>query len=233
MTVRPLDGTAEYAEAVSLQRIIWGFGDLEILPVRLFVTAVNVGGMALGAFDEDRLVGFCLTIPGVKRTSPPASYLHSHMLCVLEDYRDRGVGRLLKLAQRDDAIARGFDLIEWTFDPLQAKNAYFNLERLGAIVRRYVRNMYGATGSPLHGGLPTDRCVAEWWIASVRVNQALSGERPVAAIPCSVPLPAERDLDTQQQFGDILESHFRRGLAVTGFDRSGTGSYLLEPWPSR
>ena len=82
---------------------------------------------------------------------------------------------MLKLAQRDDALRRGVSLIEWTFDPLEIKNAFFNIERLGAIVRRYVLNQYGTTSSPLHGGLPTDRCIAEWWIASPRVNAIAVG----------------------------------------------------------
>jgi predicted GNAT superfamily acetyltransferase len=212
---------------------VWRFADLEALPVRLFVTAVRVGGQALGAFDDDRMVGFCLAIPGVKRGPQPRSYLHSHMLGVLDAYRNAGVGRLLKLAQRQDALVRGVDLIEWTFDPFEAKNAYLNLERLGAIVRRYVRNMYGTTTSPLHGGLPTDRCVAEWWIGSERVERILAGEagveRPVAA---RVALPGQKTRATQQALADSFEEHFRKGLAATGFDRAGTGAYLLEPWPS-
>ena len=99
------------------------------------------------------------------------------MMGVLPEYRNRGVGRLLKLAQRDDAIKTGINLIEWTFDPLELKNAFFNIERLGAIVRRYVPNQYGTTTSHLHGGLPTDRCVAEWHVSSIRVADILSGER--------------------------------------------------------
>ena len=87
-----------------------------------------------------------------------------------------GVGRTLKLTQRDDALRRGIELIEWTFDPLEIKNAFFNMERLGAIVRRYVPNQYGTTSSPLHGGLPTDRCIAEWWISSPRVKAILAGQ---------------------------------------------------------
>ena len=104
------------------------------------------------------------------------------MLGVLPEYRDAGVGRMLKLEQREDALARGIELIEWTFDPLEIKNAYFNMERLGAIVRRYVRNQYGTTTSHLHGGLPTDRCIAEWWIASRRVKAILDGQ-PADARP--------------------------------------------------
>ena len=163
MIVRALAGHAEFAEAVRLQKVIWGFPDLELLPVRFFVVASRVGGQTLGAFDGGRMAGFLLAIPGIKKDSG-TPYLHSHMLGVLSDYRDAGVGRMLKSAQREDALARGIRLIEWSFDPFEAKNAYFNLELLGAIVRTYVPNMYGISASPLHGDLPTDRCIAEWWI---------------------------------------------------------------------
>src|SRR5260221_5793559 len=102
------------------------------------------------------------------------------MVGVLPGYQNRGVGRLLKLAQRDEALARGINLIEWTFDPLQLRNAHFNLMRLGAVVRRYIPNFYGRTSSPLHGGLPTDRLVAEWWLRSARVQDLLGGKIPKA-----------------------------------------------------
>src|SRR5512146_2460491 len=98
------------------------------------------------------------------------SYLHSHMMGVRESYRNAGLGRRVKLFQREDALARGFELIEWTFDPLEIKNAFLNLERLGAIARRYYVNQYGIFSSPLQGGLPTDRLGAEWWLKSKRVE---------------------------------------------------------------
>ena len=124
MIVRALSGHAEFAEAVRLQKEIWGFPDLELLPVRFFVVASRIGGQTLGAFDGNRMAGFLLAIPGIKKdTGMP--YLHSHMLGVLSDYRDAGVGRMLKAAQREDALARGIPLIEWSFDPFEAKNALF------------------------------------------------------------------------------------------------------------
>ena len=135
-------------------------------PFRMFVVATKIGGQAFGVYRDGRMIAFCLAIPGVKPKEK--QYLHSHMLGVLPEYRNAGIGRQLKLRQRDDALARGIDLIEWTFDPLELKNAYFNIERLGVIVRRYVRNQYGITTSRLHGGIPTDRCVAEWWIRKAR-----------------------------------------------------------------
>ena len=144
MNVRALSGHAEFAEAVRLQKVIWGFPDLELLPVRFFVVASRIGGQTLGAFDGSRMAGFLLAIPGINQERYAGfQYLHSHMLGVLTDYRDAGVGRMLKAAQREDALARGIPLIEWSFDPFEAKNAYFNLEVLGAIVRSYIPNMYG------------------------------------------------------------------------------------------
>ncbi len=188
------------------------------------------------------MVGFCLAIPGLKPDG--AVYLHSHMLGVLAEYRDRHIGRALKLAQRDDALARSIDLIEWTFDPLELKNAFFNLERLGAVVRRYVLNQYGSTSSPLHGGLPTDRCVAEWWLRAPRVVAALGGEpAPRLEIEERIEFPAgigllRREDPTRARRIQAASSErfleaFRRGLAVTGFERSeSAGTYLLGKWRS-
>jgi predicted GNAT superfamily acetyltransferase len=224
MNVRALSGHAEFAEAVRLQKVIWGFDDLELLPVRFFVVASRIGGQTLGAFDGNRVVGFLLAIPGIKRDSG-MHYLHSHMLGVSSEYRDRGVGRMLKSAQREDALARGIRLIEWTFDPFEAKNAYFNLELLGAIVRTYVPNMYGTRASALDGDLPTDRCIAEWWIAE-------SHAKTLAV--ARVSLPAQKTLESQETLARDLQRHFADGLAITGFDRTGeTGTYLLSPWLSK
>src|SRR3954452_7145602 len=164
--VRALTEHAELEEAVRLQREIWGFAEIELLPVRLFVVATKVGGQVFGAFEGHRMIGFLLAIPGMKPGGK--SYLHSHMMGVLPEYRDRGIGRMLKEEQKADALKRGVSLIEWTFDPLELKNAFFNIERLGAVVRRYVLNQYGTTTSHLHSSLPTDRCIAEWHIQRSR-----------------------------------------------------------------
>src|ERR1019366_5120641 len=123
----------------------------------------------------DVLVGFAMALPGYRDGKP---YLHSHMLAVLPEYRNGGLGRRLKLAQRDDALARGFDRMEWAFDPLEIKNAHLNLVRLGAIVRRYIRDFYGPSTSLLQGGLPTDRLVAEWWLRAARGARAKRWRRP-------------------------------------------------------
>ena len=200
----------ELREAVALQKTIWGFDDADLLPFRMFVVATKIGGQLLGAFDAGRMIAFCLAIPGLKPDGKV--YLHSHMLGVLPEYRNAGVGRQLKLRQREDALARGIDLIEWTFDPLELKNAYFNIERLGAIVRRYVRNQYGVSSSMLHGGLPTDRCVAEWWIAKPRATDRKSIER------IQVPADIESARAKQAEIADRFEQCFARGLAVVGVE---------------
>src|SRR6266581_2010132 len=227
----------EFKIAVELQRTIWGFSDLELLPVRLFVVAAKIGGQALGAVDGELMIGFCLSIP--RQKAGAKGYLHSHMLGVLSEYNNRGAGRLLKLAQREDALQRGIDLIEWTFDPLEIKNAYFNIEKLGAIIRRYVPNQYGTTSSFLHGGLPTDRCTAEWWIDSDRAHAAVN-DRPVnrPAIEATIEVPnaiaelrqtePKQAREIQKAVGERFQKLFDMGLAVIGFDRSETaGSYLL------
>jgi predicted GNAT superfamily acetyltransferase len=162
------------------------------------------------------------------------TFLHSHMLGVQSAYRNSGVGRLIKQVQRSDALARGIDLIEWTFDPLEVKNAYFNIERLGVIVRRYVENQYGSTSSPLHAGLPTDRCVAEWWIALPRVKGIPIEER--ISVPAAISRMRHEDQgrarEIQRANAARFQDCFARGLAVIGFERSETeGVYLLGTLP--
>jgi predicted GNAT superfamily acetyltransferase len=237
--IRKLTELEEFRAAVHLQKVIWGFDDIDLLPLRFFVVASRVGGQVLGAFLGETMIGFCLGIPGVKPSGHP--YLHSHMLGVLPEYHNLGAGRRLKLRQREDALARNIPLIEWTFDPLELKNAFFNIERLGAIVRRYSVNQYGDTSSPLHGGLPTDRCYAEWWIDSPRVHAILAGihlqpddvER--IAFPADIARIRAEDnalaRGIQQANAGKFQSAFARGLAVTGFTRNDEeGIYLLEPW---
>lgn len=242
ISVRALTDREHLKGVVRLQRQIWGFEDVDLVPLRLFVVASKIGGQVYGAFDGDELIGFCMAIPGLKPGGK--TYLHSHMLGVLPGYRNSGLGRKLKLTQRDDALARGIDLIEWTFDPLEIKNAFFNMERLGAIVRRYVPNQYGTTSSPLHGGLPTDRCIAEWWIASPRVKTILAGQpfdRPAVesriAIPAGIAeirarTPAQAR-EIQQKVCEQFRAAFDRGLAVIGFEKSEhAGTYLIGKWES-
>jgi predicted GNAT superfamily acetyltransferase len=232
--IRALTAHDEIREAVRLQREIWGFEDIDLLPPRFFVVASKIGGQVLGAFENARMMGFCIAVPGIKPGG--AAYLHSHMLGVLPEYHNAGVGRALKLAQRDEALSRGIELVEWTFDPLALKNAFFNVERLGAIARRYIHNQYGSTSSPLHGGLPTDRCVAEWWLRSPRVDAIVNGEvydRPTVELSVSVPAKMTDPRAIQAATAEALEGAFADGLAVIGFERTNdSGAYLLGKWES-
>jgi predicted GNAT superfamily acetyltransferase len=189
------------------------------------------------------MVAFCLCIPGLKPGGK--YYLHSHMLGVLPPYRDTGIGRTLKWKQRDFALANKVDLIEWTFDPLEIKNAFFNIERLGAVMQRYVHNQYGTTTSPLHGGLPTDRLIAEWWLRTDRVIARSHGqpfERCSIEARISVPLEIahirehdpRRARDIQRSVADQFDRNFRRHLTVVDFEKDNqTGTYLLGQWESK
>jgi predicted GNAT superfamily acetyltransferase len=238
--LRQLTQPAEFGDVLRLQRAIWGFEDSELVPMHFLVVVDRIGGHVFGAYDGDLMVGFCFAIPGAKPEG--RSYLHSHMLGVLPEYRNLGIGQWLKLRQRDEALSRGIELIEWTFDPLELKNGFYNIERLGAIVRRYSENHYGVTASPLHGGLPTDRCIAEWWISTPRVRSILAGERVRRAPEERIFYPAdiarlrsERPdcaREVQRSNGESFQRAFERGLAVTGFEHdAGVARYLLEPWP--
>ena len=242
VTIRKCEALEEMQACFALQKEVWNFSDADLIPVRLFVIANKIGGQVVGAFDGEELVGFALAIPGNRNGH---SYLHSQMLAVRQQYRNAGLGRQLKLSQRDDALARGFDLMEWTFDPLEIKNAYLNIEKLGAIARRYNVNQYGITTSPLQGGLPTDRLVAEWWLKSRRVEVVLSGAPKPEIVPqASVAVPAEiyewkssaatraNAIKVQQQNREQFSKAFAEGLAVLGFarDSQGNGSFLLDIW---
>jgi predicted GNAT superfamily acetyltransferase len=232
----------EFRACLDLQREVWNFTDLELVPLRLFVVAVKVGGQVIGAFDGKEMVGFALSVPGARAGHP---YLHSHMLAVRESHRNTGLGRRIKLFQREDALAHGFELIEWTFDPLEIKNAYLNIERLGAIARRYTINQYGITTSPLQGFLPTDRLVAEWWLRSKRVKDFLAtGKKPAFQTMQRISVPAEiyawkasaetrpKAAEVQKGNRELFLKAFAERLSVLGYERdsTGNGTFLLGRW---
>src|SRR5438045_4184641 len=199
--VRKCEKLDEFHCCVQLQRQIWGEADLEVEPVTAFVVAAQTGGQVLGAFDDGRMIGYTLAVVGLRGG---VAYLHSHMTGVLSDYRDRGVGRMLKLYQRDEALSRGIRLIQWTFDPLELRNAHFNLNRLGSICREYLPNLYGVTTSPLHRGLATDRLLVEWRLDSARAVAAVKNlvKDPVEA-PAIIELPAEMERWQQENAPEI------------------------------
>jgi predicted GNAT superfamily acetyltransferase len=246
--VESLSGFEQFDRCAALQEAVWGSGDGDVVSRRIFTVVSHIGGQVLGAFDGDTLAGFAFALPGYR---DGRAYLHSHILAVLPDYRNAGIGRRLKFAQRDDAIARGFDLMEWTFDPLEIKNAHLNIARLGAVVRRYHPNLYGSSSSPLQGSLPTDRLYAEWWLRSPRVVGLLHGEalppqtiEQRIAVPHAISEwkqdPQRRNLAEAVQSGnrDAFASAFQHGLAVVGYERDieSNGAFLLGRWdapPSR
>jgi predicted GNAT superfamily acetyltransferase len=240
--VRMCHGLDELRACVALQKEVWNFSDAELVPLRMFVVAEKVGGQVMGAFDGAEMVGFALSIPG---TRSGHIYLHSHMLAVRQQRRNSGLGRRLKLLQREEALGRGIELIEWTFDPLEIKNAYLNIEKLGAIARRYTINQYGITSSPLQGGLPSDRLIAEWWLKSKRVETLLeTGKNPRFRAQTEVEVPAEiyewksaaetrdRARQTQERNRERFLRAFDNDLAVLGYERdaAGNGKFLLAAW---
>jgi predicted GNAT superfamily acetyltransferase len=235
----------EMRGCVALQKEVWNFSDADLVPLRMFVVAEKVGGQVIGAFAGNEMVGFALSIPGARGRH---LYLHSHMLAVRKQHQNAGLGRRIKLFQREDAIARGFELIEWTFDPLEIKNAYLNIERLGAIARRYSVNQYGITSSPLQGGLPTDRLVAEWWLKSKRVEMLLQeGKRPRVETVTAISVPSQiygwkSNPDTRHHAKEVQDRNrgqfanaFGNGLAVLGYERDeqGSGRFLLGRWDEK
>lgn len=262
IVIRECRGFEELQACVDLQIEVWGYSDGDVIPRRMFLVAQKIGGQVIGAFDTERgnrndgdassMVGFALALPGVKigaesRTGRPESYLHSHMLAVREGYRNQSIGARLKLAQRDDALVRGIDRMEWTFDPVEIKNAFLNIHKLGTIVRRYEENFYGASSSRLQGGLQTDRLVAEWWIRSPRVVAAVNGQRAVLVgteTGETIEVPAAiyewKAEESQRHLAQAVQAEnrarfqeaFAHGLAVTGFSRDGegNGTYHLGRW---
>lgn len=245
IVLRRCHNIEEFRACVALQKEVWNFSDAELVPLRMFVVADKVGGQVMGAFEGNAMVGFALSVPG---TRSGHIYLHSHMLAVRKDHRNGGLGRRLKMMQRDDALSRGIELIEWTFDPLEIKNAYLNIEKLGAIVRRYNINQYGITSSPLQGGLPSDRLIAEWWLKSKRVETLLrAGKNPPLQIEISISVPAQiydwkAAAETRSQAQQLQERNreqflraFAHGLAVLGYQRDpqGNGKFLLGHWDEK
>ncbi len=241
ISFRHCHGIEEFEACVRLEREVWKSADVDVVPIPLFVVAAETGGQVLGAFHGNHLVGFCMAIAGWRHRRP---FLHSHMTAVNDAHRDRGIGRQLKLFQRADALARGISLIEWTFDPLVTKNAYFNFMRLGAIARRYIPNAYGITTSPLHGALPTDRLVAEWHLRSPRVLRVLAGKRPTPAFAkkaVRIPIPAETEglkttdpakaAQMQSEIQAQFTHWFAKKYAATAIAPTPSGvDYLLELW---
>jgi predicted GNAT superfamily acetyltransferase len=254
--IRSCAGMDEMQACVNLQIETWGYDESDVIPRKTFLLAQKIGGQVIGAFDSDlasdavagpngTLVGFAMSLPGLKSTPQgPQPYIHSHMLAVRLSHRNHGLGALLKWEQRHEALSRGVRRMEWTFDPLEIKNAFMNIHRLGAICREYRVNFYGVSSSRLQGGLPTDRLLAEWELDSPRVEALITSRQAAARIieerilvPASIErwkaneATRERAFDVQLENRQKFQQAFSWGLAVLGFslDAEGNGVYELGP----
>ena len=219
--IRPLTTLEDCRKVVELEKKVWGYSDAEdVVPAPVLIVSIKRGGVLLGSFDaEGEMTGFVYSIPGWKNGRPTQ---WSHMLGVVVDARSSGVGRMLKLAQRDATLAMGIDLIEWTYDPLQALNAHLNFVRLGVVVEEYEENIYGESSSPLHRGSPTDRFVAEWHLREPHVERRIAGSATVVrdASVASAPVvnPSRQGAWLQPVEGEL--AHESRRILVeipTGF----------------
>lgn len=233
-------------ECVELQRQAWGFSDEDLLPVRMLVVCNKIGGQVFGALDSNhKVLGFLNAFPGFRDGQV---YLHSQMMGVLPEYQNLGIGKQLKLAQRQEALKRRISRIEWTFDPFAFRNAHFNIESLGAICRRFHVNAYGVTSSQFQAGLPTDRLVAEWHVESTRVKARISSRsfkrRESEFVSVEMPLDAGKlrsedpesalklQLDVRQQLLNLMAE----GYCVTRFEIDPTrrkARYSLESYSNQ
>jgi predicted GNAT superfamily acetyltransferase len=203
--IRECTSLEDYVACIELQRRIWQYDNLDVTPLRSFVIARRSGGFTLGAFEgTGRLIGFAHALAAFDEKLNP--YYYSNMLAIEQELQNAGLGVRLKQAQREQALKRGVSLMAWTFDPLQSRNAYLNLHKLGGIVRKYFMNFYGNTStSPLHRGLDTDRLWVEWWVGSEQVAGALSGRRRSERPEAVVEVPRQIDEIKKREFAEARE----------------------------
>jgi predicted GNAT superfamily acetyltransferase len=241
-TIRECTTIEEFDGCLALQREAFGLPELELSPRRHLIVSRQAGGWTLGAFVAERMVGFVHHLAAVSGNDEIFGY--SHMMAVAKDYQNKGVGARLKWAQRERALREGRKLIKWTWDPMQARNAHFNLNRLGATVETYAENFYGTDYSADASiaerlGLPSDRLFATWNLDSERVRALASGapltsERQAVA---SVAIPAQwgalvkedaqRARDEQTRVREEFQSALNRGLICAGFERGDRESRYL------
>ena len=238
-----LHGIEQLRQCLDIQKAAWGYQDADLLPLRSLVVCTKIGGQVFGAVDDsEKVLGFLNAIPGYRDSR---IYLHSQMMGVRPEYQNLGIGKRLKLAQREEALTRGINRIEWTFDPLEIRNARFNIGSLGVICRRYLVNTYGITSSRLHGGLPTDRLVAEWHLDKSRVKSVLGAAASIGKkreVEAVVELPLEieelksRDvmaaIQVQMEIRQRILDFFDKQLCITGFEVDQTqkkARYLFTP----
>lgn len=177
--IKPLTTIEECQACEEAQKVVWGLPERDIVPAHLLITATRNGGLLLGAFDpQGQMIGFVFGLLGRSEAGLPGLKHCSHMLGVLEAHRDSGIGYALKLAQREHVLSQGLDLVTWTYDPLEGRNAFFNFAKLGVICHTYERDVYGAMADAFNVGLPSDRFSVEWWVKGDRVAQRLREGSP-------------------------------------------------------
>lgn len=249
IAIRTCESLEDIDACLELQKKTWGAEDTDLMPRSAFLIARSNGGQVFGAWRDTggqakQLLGFALAYISVVEGE---MFLYSHLLAVDPNFRNLGIGRALKLTQREDALKRGIQRIDWTFDPLEIKNSAFNITGLGAVVRRYKPNYYGNSTSPLHGKLPTDRLIAEWWLDSDRVRAAMLRQPAAAQVEATIQVPAMIDrwksndltrslaADIQSKNREQFHAAFERKLAVIGFarDSEGNGEFQLGHWEGR
>ena len=238
ISIRAIEGCAELRAVEELQKEVWGVPDLDVVPLTHLIATKAAGGVLIGAFDRETLVGF---VYGFVAQEDGEIAHHSHMLAVKPAYRNFNLGYKLKLAQREAVLAQGINLITWTFDPLQSLNAYFNFTKLGVISNRYVINFYGEEATSFLHQTGTDRFWVKWLLTSDRVVQRLSQTQPVLENPVDkrlVEIPTDINALQQQDPGLALDWRRRTrhefieaidaGYTVLDFYREATGGiYIL------
>jgi predicted GNAT superfamily acetyltransferase len=219
--IRPLKTLEECQQVVELEKQVWGYSDGDdVVPSAILLVSVKRGGILLGGFDsraDERMVGFVYSLAAVKdgRLSQ-----WSHMLGVLPDARDSGLGAELKNAQRRAALDLGITIIEWTFDPMQALNAHLNFAKLGAIAEEYLENVYGESSSPLHRGTPTDRLIALWRLDAPHVVRRVESTWIPLREPGTFEAPTVLRVEDSRMPSAVDERSTERRVAVeipTGF----------------
>ena len=185
IVIREIDGGAELRAVEELQKEVWGVPDLDVVPLSHLVAAKVAGGVLLGAFDRETLVGFAYGFVSYEHGTVAH---HSHMLAVKPTYRNFNLGRRLKLAQRERVLAQGINLMTWTFDPLQSLNAHFNFNKLGVVSDRYFVNFYGEEAASFLHRNGTDRLWVTWPLTSRRVGGRLKGKVPTLELGSATPL---------------------------------------------
>lgn len=238
VAIRECSSIEDFQQCIELERAVWKDDDIGIMPIRLYMISKACNAPTIGAFESSgRLVGFVHTM--IALMDRHVVY-HSHLAAVLEDLRHQDIGFRMKLAQRQHAIKAGVPLIIWTFDPLQSRNAHLNINKLGAVIRRYEVNYYSeGLSTVFDSDVPSDRIFAEWWVSSVHVESVLAGNRPYVGgqaksvlIPEDINRVSSRSVEEHLKWRIRVREGFQRaldsGLIVRGFERAdGTSRYLL------